>query len=82
MQTMSVVQVYKNRSPGCVVHGKVWIHGIGMGMDSHELPKHSPGTGPCPQVFCPYVRAGWGISGGKGCDLGGLVDFFNSSQYM
>lgn len=48
MQTMSVVQVYKNRSPGCVVPEKVWIHGTDMGMDSHEFPKHSPGTGPCP----------------------------------
>lgn len=49
MQTVSVVQVDKNRSAGCAVHGEVWIHGTDMGMDSRQS---SPST----EVFCPYVR--------------------------
>lgn len=42
MQTMSVVQVDKNRSAGCAVRGKVdsWDrHEKGL---SAEFPKHSP----------------------------------------
>lgn len=36
MQTMRVAQVDGNRSPGCAVHGKVWMHGTHMRMDSQQ----------------------------------------------
>lgn len=72
MQTMSVVQVDKNRSAGCAVRGEVWIHGTGMRRDCQQS---SPSTALCPELFCPYGRAAWGISGGKGWGLGGFVDF-------
>lgn len=69
MQTVSVVRVDKNRSPGCAVHGKVWIHGTDMRMGSQS----SPGTA---LVFCPYVRAAGASLGERAAIKGASFIFF------